>query len=246
MKKSKTRLFINKIISLNLMICIEEKQHHFLKNVIRSKIDDKISIFDGKTGEWIAKILSINRDNTTLKVLKKNREIEKESDVWLIFAPIKQHRLNITIQKATELGISKFIPCHTNYSNNKNLNYNNLNLNIIEASEQSNRLTIPKLEKALILNDLLINYPKDRALIFCNEDFSFNISMFETINKIKHKYNKWTLLIGPEGGFSDEESKNINKIPTSIPVSLGKRVLRADTATTAALFCLQSIIELNN
>ena len=242
-KKSKTRIFVNKHLSSNLMLYIKDKQHHFLKNVLRIKINDEITLFDNQTGEWNSNVILINRDNIVLKVSRKIREFIKESDIWLLFAPIKQHRLNITIQKATELGISKFIPCLTGYTNNNSLNYKNLNLNIIEAAEQSERLTLPIIEKKILLSDLITNHPTDRALIFCDENNTSNESMFSFVSKIKNQYTKWSLLIGPEGGFSEEEVNNIKKIPNSFSVSLGKRVLRSDTATTAALFCLQSIIE---
>ena len=166
-----------------------------------------------------------------------------EPDIWLIFAPIKHLRLNITIQKATELGVSKFIPCETNFTNNNFLNYKNLKLNIIEATEQCDRLSLPSIEKQIKLKDFLINFPKDRALIFCNEKIEIEESMFSKILKIKDDFKKWSLLIGPEGGFSDKEISDIENLTNCFSVSLGSRVLRSDTATTSALFCLQSIIE---
>ena len=242
-KKSKTRLFISKKLSLNMMVCIKDQQHHFLKNVLRAKINDVIMLFDNKTGEWKSRVISIDRDNSMLKVLEKNREINKEADIWLAFSPIKQHRLNITIQKATELGVTKLIPCKTDYTNNNFLNYKSLDLNIIEAAEQCHRLTLPILEKQITLENLINNHPKDRALIFCNEQDNKGESMFTVILSLKNIYDKWTVLIGPEGGFSEVEIENIKKTPNLVPVSLGKRILRSDTATIAALFCLQSIVE---
>ena len=242
-KKSKTRIFVNKKLSQSIMLYIKEKQHHFLKKVLRVKINDEIRVFDNQTGEWFSKVISIKRDSIVLQILKKNRDIKEELDIWLVFAPIKLHRLNITIQKATELGVSKLVPCLTNYTNNNFLNYKNLNLNIIEAAEQCERLTLPVLEKLIILEDFLLNHPSDRALLFCNEKNYFSESMFTKILKIKDKFKKWTLLVGPEGGFSEEEISRIIKLPNCFSVSLGSRILRSDTATTSALFCLQSIIE---
>ena len=117
MKMSKTRLYVEKKLSSNMMIYIKNKQHHFLKNVLRINIQDNILIFDGLTGEWLSKVISINRDNVVLQVLEKTREIKSETDIWLLFAPIKSFRMNITIQKATELGISRFLPCITQNTN---------------------------------------------------------------------------------------------------------------------------------
>ena len=243
MKKSKTRLYFDKKLSINIMIYIKEKQHHFLKNVLRIKVKDLITVFDGVTGEWLSEVISINRDNTVLQIKKKISEIEEETDLWLIFSPIKLFRMNITIQKATELGVSQFIPCITQNTNQKKINMRNLYMNIIEAAEQSERLTLPKLNEIINLNNLLRDFPKDRGLIFCNENDKNLPSIFEALENKSSIFKKWAILIGPEGGFSETETKEILSISSSIPVSLGKRILRSDTATTAALFAVQSFIE---
>ena len=169
MKMSKTRLFVSKKLSANILIYIKNKQQHFLKNVLRIKKEDNINLFDGLTGEWLSKVISINRDNIVLQIQNKLRDIPQETDLWLIFAPIKSYRMNITIQKATELGISRFIPILTEYTNQSKINFKNFELNIIEASEQSERLSIPTLEKTIKLDDLVDNFPSDRGLVFCDE-----------------------------------------------------------------------------
>ena len=243
MKKSKTRLYFDKKLSPNIMIYIKEKQHHFLKNVLRIKVKDLITVFDGVTGEWLSEVISINRDNIVLQIKKKISEIEKETDLWLIFSPIKLFRMNITIQKATELGVSQFIPCITQNTNQTKINMRNLYMNIIEAAEQSERLTLPKLNEIINLNNLLRDFPKDRGLIFCNENDKNLPSVFKALENKSSIFKKWAILIGPEGGFSETETKEILSISSSIPVSLGKRILRSDTATTVALFAVQSFIE---
>ena len=243
MKMSKTRLYVEKKLSANIMIYIKNKQHHFLKNVLRIKIQDNILIFDGLTGEWLSKVISINRDNVVLQVLKKTREIKSETDVWLIFAPIKLFRMNITIQKATELGISRFIPCITQNTNQPKINIRNLKMNIIEASEQSERLSLPLIDNPTKLETLVENFPKDRCLIFCNENHENLPMIYEALSNKITQYKKWAVIIGPEGGFSDEEIEKITSLPSTISVSLGGRILRSDTATTAAIFSLQSLVE---
>ena len=242
MKKSKTRLYINKKISPNLVIYIKEKQHHFLKNVLRIKVQDLINIIDGFTGEWLSEVISVNRDNTVLQVKKKILEIKDDADLWLIFSPIKLYRMNITIQKATELGVSRFIPCISQNTNFTKINTRNLKMNIIEATEQSERLTLPNLQETVKLNELLEKFPSDRGLIFCNENAKNSPSIHEALKNNLNKYKKWSVLIGPEGGFTDTEVETILSISSAISVSLGKRILRSDTATTAALFTVQSII----
>ena len=242
MKKSKTRIFVNKSISSNLIIYIKDKQHHFLKNVLRIKVNDEINIFDGITGEWKSTVMSINRENTVLRVINIINKLKKSNDIWLVFAPIKQHRMSLAIQKATELGVSKIIPCITEFTNIRKINAKNLNDNAIEAAEQSERLDIPRIEKQVDLTTLLSNWPEDRKLIYCDEKIKEKRSIISLLTPFKNTENKWAVLIGPEGGFSDSEQELISKSKNVLSVSLGNRLLRSDTAITVSLFCIQEIL----
>jgi len=243
MKKSKTRLFIEKEISQNLMIYIKEKQHHFLKNVLRIKLNDVINVFDGITGEWRSQVISISKDKTALKIEKKIREFETQPDIWLIFAPIKLFRLNIIIQKAVELGVSKFVPCKTEFSNFDKLNYKNLELNAIEAAQQCERLDIPKIEKIINLDALIKELPDDRAVVFCDESDTNLPSIYDELRLNLNNYSRWSVIIGPEGGFSNEERELIKKQKNVLRVTLGSRILRSDTAAISSLFCIQSMVD---
>ena len=243
MKKSKTRLFIEKQISQNLMIYIKEKQHHFLKNVLRIKLNDVINVFDGITGEWRSQVISVSKDKTALKIEKKIREFETQPDIWLIFAPIKLFRLNIIIQKAVELGVSKFVPCKTEFSNFDKLNYKNLELNAIEAAQQCERLDIPKIEKIINLDALIKELPDDRAVVFCDESDTNLPSIYDELRLNLNNYSKWSVIIGPEGGFSNEERELIKKQKNVLRVTLGSRILRSDTAAISSLFCIQSMVD---
>ena len=243
MKKSKTRLFTEKQISQNLMIYIKEKQHHFLKNVLRVKLNDVINVFDGITGEWRSKVISISKDKTALKIEKKIRELETQPDIWLIFAPIKLFRLNIIIQKAVELGVSKFVPCKTEFSNFDKLNYKNLELNAIEASQQCERLDIPKIKKIINLDAIIKELSDDRALVFCDESDTNLPSIYDELRLNLNNYSKWSVIIGPEGGFSNEERELIKKQKNVLRVTLGSRILRSDTAAISSLFCIQSMVD---
>jgi len=242
MKKSKTRIYLNKIISSNLMVYIKDKQHHFLKNVLRIKIGDKINIFNGISGEWSSSVISINRNNILLRVDQNIKSVIKTYDIWLIFVPIKQYRMNLAIQKATELGVSKIIPCVSEYANIRSINIKNLLDNAIEAAEQSERLDIPVIEKKTNLDNLFSEWPKDRTLIFCDENLSSHTSIIDTLNKIKNNNTKWAVLVGPEGGFSELERKQISSNKNTISVSLGDRVLRSDTAISVSLFCISQLL----
>ena len=242
MKNFKTRIYINKLISSSLLIYIKDKQHHFLKNVLRIKINDKIIVFDGKTGEWEAVVISVNRDNVVVRVIKLNKKIKNPNDIWLIFSPIKQNRMSIAIQKATELGVSKIIPCFTEFTNIKKINLQNIKDNSIEAAEQCGRMDLPIIEKQTSINDLLLNWPDDRKIIFCDEKIENNKSILETLYSYKNALNKSSLLIGPEGGFSNSEREILKKNKNVISVSLGQNVLRSDTAITVALFSIQQLL----
>ena len=242
MKKSKTRIFVDKLISSNLIIYIKDKQHHFLRNVLRVKINDKINIFDGISGEWETSIISVNRDKTVLQVKNNIIKMKKSNDVWLVFAPIKQHRTSLAIQKATELGVSKIIPCITEYTNFRIINNKNMYDNAIEAAEQSKRLDIPKIEDLTDLKTLLSQWPDDRKLVYCDEKINFEKSIIEKLLPLQNSNYKWAVFIGPEGGFSDSEKKLIIKSKNVIAVSLGDRVLRSDTAITVSLFCIQELL----
>jgi len=241
MQKTKTRIFINRAISSNLVIYVKDKQHHYLKNVMRIKVNNKINVFDGLTGEWTSTVIAINRENTALRVIENTKKMHSSPNLWLVFAPIKQNRMSIAIQKATELGVSKIIPCSTEYTNIKNINLKNLYLNAIEASEQSQRLDVPNIEKEVDLKSLLDNWPKDRKLIFCDESKTDNKPIIDTILPLKKTTKKWSVLIGPEGGFSGTEKDLILKNNGAISVSLGNTILRSDTAITVALFCIKEI-----
>ncbi len=242
MKKSKTRIFVNKSISSNLIIYIKDKQHHFLKNVLRIKVNDEINIFDGITGEWKSTVMSINRENTVLRVTNIINKLKKSNDIWLVFAPIKHHRMSLAIQKATELGVSKIIPCITEFTNIRKINAQNLHDNAIEAAEQSERLDVPRIEKQVDLTTLLSNWPEDRKLIYCDEKIKEKRSIIDLLTSFKDDENKWAVLIGPEGGFSDSEQELITKSKNVLSVSLGDRLLRSDTAITVSLFCIQEIL----
>ena len=242
MKKSKTRIFVNKTLSANLLIYVKNKQHHFLKNVLRIKVNDEINVFDSITGEWKSIVIAINRDNTVLRIRSIVDKIKSSSDFWLIFAPIKQHRMSIAIQKATELGVAKIIPCITEFTNIRKINTKNLNDNAIESAEQCGRLDVQKIESQIELDTLLSNWPKDRKLIYCNERIDTKQSIIDKLSPYKNSINKWAVLIGPEGGFSDDENKLLSEKNGVLSVSLGEKLLRSDTAITVSLFIIQQLL----
>ena len=187
-------------------------------------------------------LINGNRDNTVLRIRSIIDKIKPSSDIWLIFAPIKQHRMSIAIQKATELGVAKIIPCITEFTNIRKINTKNLNDNAIEAAEQCGRLDVPKIENQIELDTILSNWPKDRKLIYCNERIDTNQSIIDKLSPYKNSINKWAVLIGPEGGFSNHENRLLSENNDVLSVSLGEKLLRSDTAITVSLFIIQQLL----
>ena len=237
------RLYINQRLIQNSKINLIGNQYHYLRNVLRSKENEFIRLFNGQDGEWLAKILKFQKKTILLEISKKIADQKNSLDLWLLFSPIKKNRLNILIQKATELGINYFIPVDSERTNIKNIKISNLQYNAIEAAEQCERLDVPEvgnLIKISKINDLLL---KDRCLIFCDESDKKLKNIINEMTQIKKKYKKWSLIVGPEGGFSEKEKKQLLNLKNTHPVSLGKRILRSDTAVTVALYCIQQFAD---
>tara|TARA_B100002052_G_scaffold55594_1_gene48814 strand:- start:1984 stop:2685 length:702 start_codon:yes stop_codon:yes gene_type:complete len=223
---SNIRLFFHESLSLNLISKLDKSQSHYLSKVMRINVDESFSLFN-QNGEWAAKVKNINKGIVEFLIVKKLRSAKNQKDIWLAFAPIKLNYLNLMIQKATELGVTKFIPILTERTIVRKLNDKRLNKIIIEASEQSNRLKVPKLEKILKLNEFL-KLNQNTNIIFgdLNTDNS-------KIN-LKSSY-PLCILIGPEGDFTDKERENILKLKKLIPLKINQNILRSETAAISMI-----------
>jgi len=229
---SNIRLFYSESLSINLEASLDKSQSHYLSKVMRINIGQSFSLFN-QSGEWEAKIKEINKGIVEFLVIKKLRSANNERDIWLAFAPIKLNYLNLMIQKATELGVTKFIPILTERTIVRKLNDKRLNKIIIEASEQSNRLKVPKLNKILKLDDFLKLY-QNTNIIF--GDLNTNNS------KINFKGpDPLCILIGPEGDFTLKERENILKLKKLISLKINQNILRSETAAISMI----SIITFN-
>ncbi|MHA1539159.1 MAG: 16S rRNA (uracil(1498)-N(3))-methyltransferase [Alphaproteobacteria bacterium] len=221
-------------------LTLSDNIFHYLKNVLRVKIGHDCLIFDGKKGEWAATITEINKKSITAVIKEQTRAQEKnQSDLWLIFAPVKQ--IESLIRQTTEIGISKFIPVKTEYSTVNKYKEDRLRTIAIEAAEQSERLTIPPFNDLTPLQTLLENWPKERGLILCDESHQ-GIPIAKAASAAD-KNKDYALLIGPEGGFSDKEREMLYTKPFVTAVSLGRNILKADTAAITALSCWKNITE---
>jgi 16S rRNA (uracil1498-N3)-methyltransferase len=229
---SNIRLFYSESLSINLEASLDKSQSHYLSKVMRINIGQSFSLFN-QSGEWQAKIKEINKGIVEFSVIKKLRSANNERDVWLAFAPIKLNYLNLMIQKATELGVTKFIPIITERTIVRKLNDKRLNKIIIEASEQSNRLKVPKLDKILKLGDFLKLY-QNTNIIFGDLNTDNSKINFKSSDPL-------CILIGPEGDFTVKERENILKLKKLISLKINKNILRSETAAISMI----SIITFN-
>ena len=229
---SNIRLFFEKSLSLNFNSKLDKNQSHYLSKVMRINVGQSFSLFN-QSGEWEAKVQNIVKGIVEFSIIKKLRSASNEKEIWLAFAPIKLNYLNLMIQKATEIGVTRFIPILTERTIVRKLNEKRINKIIIEASEQSNRLKVPSLDKFIKLD----------AFLKSNQNTNIIFGDLNTDNKkieIKNK-NPLCILIGPEGDFSLNERENILKIKNLIPLKINDNILRSETAAISMI----SIISFN-
>ena len=227
---SKARLFYSKELKSGLISKLSEAQSHYIKNVIRLKPNDKISLFNSINGEWDASILEHGKNLTEFKIEKLSRPQEKTNNLWLAFSLIKKIPQDMILQKTTELGINKFIPILCERSVVREINIERAKKIIIEASEQSNRISVPEILPVQNLENFMKNLAKKNVnLIFCDINCETN-----NLKNILSKQNPTCILIGPEGDFSEKERQLIVDYQNTISFSLAKNILRAETAAIAA------------
>jgi len=232
------RLFINQKLVVGNTATLSEKMSHYLNAVMRCTTADVIKCFNASDGEFFAEIQNIDKKQTTIKVQKQIRKPIKEKDIWLLFAPLKKDKTDFVIEKAVELGASKIVPVITARTNSAKVKIERFELQAIEAAEQCERMSVPEIGKTSNLNKLLKEWDASRLLFFMDERRKGKTAEEAFISS---RGKKTALLIGPEGGFNEEEKELLNKQPFVINVSLGPRILRAETAATAALAVWQAI-----
>lgn len=231
------RLYVDTKLEKNCRCELSVKVSHYLCNVMRCKDNETIFCFNEECGEFLCKIIKIDKKTTIIEPQELLRKSEKASDLWLLFAPLKKDNTDFVIEKATELGVKKIIPVITQYTNCDKIKIERLTFQAIEASEQCERLSVPKIENLSKLKDILNNWNDNRTLLFMNERRGA-LKIVDAINK--NKTDSVAILVGPEGGFSDDEAKFIESFPFVKSVSMGPRILRAETAVVSALSIWQA------
>ena len=227
----KIRIYFPDKIKSDLVTRLPRDQFHYLKDVMRLKMGDTLSVFNNQ-GEWKASIQNYEKQTVKIKILEKLRDKKNEKNIWLAFTPIKQNPLNFIIQKGTELGVQKFIPILSERTAVKDINAERVKKIIIESAEQSNRISVPEISKLETLKFFLSSFPKKGCLIFC--DINCDKSDLKNI-VAKKDIEPICILIGPEGDFSENERNLIINLEQSKSISLAKNILRAETAAVAAV-----------
>ncbi len=227
----KVRLFVGDPLRAGACVVPGDAQMHYLLHVMRAKAGDRVSLFNGADGEWLARIAGQSKRSCTLECERQTAAQAEVPDIWLCFAPVKKTPSDYVVQKATELGVRVLQPVFTRRTIVARVNLERMHANAVEAAEQSDRLGVPETREPLRLDKLLAAWPKDRRLIFCDEGGAPAIA--DALRGLPA--GPAAILTGPEGGFDAQERDALRALPFVIPVSLGPRILRADTAALAAL-----------
>ena len=221
------RLFFSETLSTNMSGKLDKSQSHYVNKVMRVKENEVFSLFNS-SGEWEAKILSISKNIVEFNITKQLRQKETTKELWLAFSPIKSNYFNFMIQKATELGITKFLPIIFDRTIVRKINKERIEKVIVEATEQSNRINAPSLEEPQSLNSFLKNHNMD--LIFTDLNTSN-----KKINLDQLTSNPTCIIIGPEGDFSEDERVKILSFKGVQPIKISKNILRSETAVISAI-----------
>ena len=235
---AKARLYLSGELAAGAAITLAEPQAHYLKNVLRLEAGATLALFNGRDGEWAARIDGFAKRTGTVTIMKQCRPQAPEPDLWLLFAPLKRARVDFLVEKATELGVSRLCPVVTRRTVAERVNLERLRAHAIEAAEQTERLSVPALIEPEPLHGLMARWPAGRRLLLCDE--SGAAPPIAAILR-ESQAEAWAVLVGPEGGFAETELDALRKLAFVSPVGLGPRVLRADTAAVAALAVLQAM-----
>lgn len=221
------RLFVEPTLAAGVEIVLSAGQAHYLGTVMRRARDEEIVLFNGRDGEWAARIVRLQRDRGSCEVDQRLRPQRAEPDCWLLFAPLKRDATELVVEKATELGVAELRPVITARTNMRALNLDRLEAIAIEAAEQCERLSVPRIAPPVPLWEALSEWPAGRRLTAAMER--------EAAPPMGPSVDPGGLLVGPEGGFSPAELDALRRTPFIVPASLGPRILRAETASIAGL-----------
>jgi len=226
--KSLPRLFVRQALGEGIVVQLDAAQANYLGNVLRLGMGDQLLLFDGSSGEWLARIAECGKKRGRLTVDCRTREPEKLADVWLAFAPVKRSQTDWLVEKATELGVGRLLPVMTQRTVAERVRLERLQAIAIEAAEQCGRTRLPEIDEPATLKQFLDRRDPSRTLYFADECGGQGAAKAFRPGPV-------TILTGPEGGFTEEERAMVRAAPGAVSISLGPRILRAETAALAAL-----------
>ena len=229
------RLYYQQNLSDDLSAKLNKNQSHYINKVMRIKKNENFNVFNS-SGEWLAEVININKSIVEFKIIKQLKTKETSREIWLAFSPLKSNYFNLMMQKATELGVTQFLPIIFERTIVRKINYDRMNKILIEASEQSNRINIPVINKSLKLDQFLKNYKDLVSLIFT--DINSNQNKIDLPGKKK----PICIIVGPEGDFSESERQQILQFEGVQSIKLSDNILRSETAVISALSIVNFII----
>ena len=231
---SEIRLHVDQPLAQGQAVALSQDQAHYLVGVMRLAVGDAVLLFNGSDGEWRATLSTAGKRGAVALCQARTRPLHLPPDLWLLFAPIKKARTDFIVEKAVELGVARILPVQTRHTNSERIRQDRLQAHAIEAAEQCGATFVPDVADLQPLDGLLANWPEDRRLYWCDETA---LGQPATLTPVT---GPAAILIGPEGGFSTEEAANLRSRPNVTPLSLGPRILRADTAAVAAITLWQA------
>jgi 16S rRNA (uracil1498-N3)-methyltransferase len=234
---AKVRLYVEHPLGAGQSVPLDRDQAHYLFGVMRLGQGAVVALFNGRDGEWQAEVAESGKRGGALTCRAQSKSLQLPPDLWLMFAPIKKARTDFIVEKAAEMGAARIMPVVTDYTNSERIRQDRLQAHAVEAAEQCGGTYVPDVAELQKLSRLLDQWPEDRQLMFCDEAEVGNALELAAGD---HKNAPWAIVIGPEGGFSDGERKRLSAMAQSHVVSLGPRILRADTAAVAAMTLWQT------
>ncbi|AVO38350.1 16S rRNA (uracil(1498)-N(3))-methyltransferase [Pukyongiella litopenaei] len=238
---AKVRLYVDHPLGAGQSVPLSRDQAHYLFGVMRLGVGAQVSLFNGRDGEWRADVAEAGKRGGVLVAAEQTAPLRLPPDLWLLFAPIKKARTDFIVEKAAEMGVARIMPVQTRFTNAERIRQDRLQAHAIEAAEQCGGTHVPEVAGLQRLDRLLDDWPAERRIMFCDEALAGRSSAL-TGHFAGGAPGPWAILIGPEGGFSEAERDRLAALPSAHAVSLGPRILRADTAAVAALTLWQSAL----
>ncbi|MEO0379595.1 MAG: 16S rRNA (uracil(1498)-N(3))-methyltransferase [Pseudomonadota bacterium] len=230
MSDAKIRLYVEHPLGTGQSVPLSREQAHYLFGVMRLTVGAAVLLFDGQNGEWRAEVVEAGKRGGVLLCVAQTKPLQMPPDLWLLFAPIKKARTDFIVEKAAEMGARRILPVQTAFTNAGRVQRDRLQAHAVEAAEQCGGTYVPEVAEMAKLDTVLAGLG-DRQLMFCDEA----LVGAEDTSALPDASGCWAILIGPEGGFSDKERTRLHGLDTAHAVSLGPRILRADTAAIAAM-----------